>query len=121
MSSDTYLKNWKSKNKDKVRAARQRYRDKNPIRVIWHRLRSRSKERGHTCGISYEDFEAWCLETSYHLLRGKTAESASIDRINPAIGYEKGNLQILTLRDNSIKQAAERDWKPIINTEQNPF
>lgn len=104
------------KTKEERKLYKREYRKKYQIRSIWHRLRSRAKERGHTCGISFDDFYAWCIETDYHLLRGRFADDASIDRIKNEIGYEKGNLQILTVGQNSKKELERRkddDFKPM--------
>lgn len=38
------------------------------------------------------------------LNKGRTAESYTVDRINDDLGYVPGNLQVLTNRDNVIKQ-----------------
>jgi len=84
------------------------YRQRNVIRNCWHTLRSHAKERGKTCGISFEAFERWCLETGYHLLKGCAATSAHIDRDNDDIGYEEGNLRLRENRDNVMKENMRR-------------
>lgn len=108
-----------AKSKEKMRDQKRKWRAKYPIKARYYALKSRAKERGHTCGITLEEFTEWCLETGYHLLKGKSATSASIDRKQHHIGYEKGNLQIRTLSDNSKKELARRrgvdyegEWTP---------
>lgn len=92
------------KNKERMR----RWRAKNPIKDSYANIKKRSVERGHTFGISLEYFTQWCIDTGYHLLKGKTGSSASIDRIRDEIGYEEGNLTILTLSQNSVKENMRR-------------
>lgn len=107
--------------KKQMREYKRRYREKYKIRSIWHRLRSDAKRRNKTCGISFEAFEKWCIETSYHLLKGRFAADASIDRIKDEIGYEEGNLRVLCVGDNASKENMRRkgidwdteQWKPV--------
>lgn len=105
-------KKTKKQKKETHKLAMRRWRDKNRIKAIYQSLKARAKNRGHTCGITLEEFSEWCIETSYHLLRGRFAHEASIDRIKRHIGYEKGNLQILTVGQNASKDNAERHGKP---------
>lgn len=102
----------KAKHKEYMR----QYRQDKVILCIWHRLRSRAKERGHTCGLSLEHLTEICLKTGYHLLKGRFKDDASLDRIKPDIGYEDGNIQVMTVSENSIKGNIERrggEWKPM--------
>ena len=69
-------------------------------------LRSNAHRRGKDFTITKEDFKEFCEETNYLELKGRTKNSASIDRIDPSKGYIKGNLQVLTLGQNSAKR-----WK----------
>lgn len=66
-------------------------------------LKCNAKRRGKVFTITLQDFKAFCEETNYLVLKGKKANSASIDRINPSLGYEKGNLQVLSLSANVSK------------------
>lgn len=89
---------------------------KGAIRSILHRVRSRAKERGHTCGLTLEHLTEICMETGYHLLRGRFKDDASLDRILPEIGYEDGNIQVIKVGENAKKGNIERSgrqWNPI--------
>lgn len=115
-------KKTKAQKKEYHKLVMRRWRDNNRIKAIYQSLKARAKGRGHSCGITLEEFTDWCNETSYHLLRGRFAHNASIDRIKNHIGYEKGNLQILTVGENSSKDNAERHGKPWYQyCDQNPF
>lgn len=76
---------------------------KNPYKYTFYQKKYRAKERGITWNLTLEEFIEFCEETNYMELKGKTAEAASIDRKDPLKGYEKGNLQILSLTANSRK------------------
>lgn len=80
----------------------------NPYRYTYQVTKCNAKRRGHKFTITFEDFKEWCIENKYLELKGRTASKASIDRIDPLKGYEKGNLQILTVSENSIKGHEER-------------
>lgn len=93
-----------------------RWRLKYPIKAIYIARKSRAKERGKPFTISYERFETWCIQSGYHLLRGRSKDDASIDCIIEHLGYADGNLQILTVSQNCIKEHARRkgiDWTPM--------
>ncbi len=77
---------------------------KNPFKYTFHQKKNRAIERGIAWKLSLAEFIEFCEETNYMEKKGKTKTSASIDRIDPNKGYEKGNLQILSLSDNSKKK-----------------
>lgn len=76
---------------------------KNPYKYTFHQKRQRAKERGIVWKLTLDEFIEFCDEHNYMDTKGKTKTSASIDRIDPSKGYEKGNLQILSLSDNTKK------------------
>lgn len=76
---------------------------KNPYKYTFHQKRSRAKERGIEWNLTLDEFIEFCNETGYMDTKGKTKTSASIDRIDPNKGYEIGNIQILSLSDNTKK------------------
>ena len=80
----------------------------NPLAYVFNALKSNAKRRKKDFSLTLEQFGAFCEETNYLELRGKTGASASIDRRDPLQGYHLDNLQILTLSENSSKgQSAE--------------
>lgn len=84
---------------------RHRYtKEIDPVRYTYRLRKSRAKERGHSFTITLEEFRRWCAENDYMDKKGKKAGSASIDRIDPSIGYTYNNMQVLSLADNSAKQ-----------------
>lgn len=84
---------------------RHRYQKENdPVAYTYNARKARAKERGHNFTITLDEFRKWCSETGYMDAKGKKAGSASIDRIDPSLGYTYDNMQILSLADNSAKQ-----------------
>lgn len=80
-----------------------KYRERNPLVFLYHNTKSHAKARGIGFLLTREQFEAFCIETGYHLTKGRTAESMSLDRIRGDLPYQAGNLQLKTVSANSIK------------------
>ena len=76
----------------------------NPLKYTFYKRKYRAKEREIEWNLTLEEFKEFCDETNYMELKGKMSHSASIDRIDPSKGYEKGNIQILSLGDNTRKK-----------------
>lgn len=78
----------------------------------YHNLKNNSKRRGHLFLLSFEDFRELCYETKYLQGVGKTKTSLTLDKIIPALGYVKGNIQILPNHENARKgnKILNYDW-----------
>lgn len=81
-----------------------RHWQKYPEKAVYNHLCTNAKRRDIKCTISFEDFMEVITGTFYMLKRGLNSDSLTIDRIDPNKGYEKGNLQVITLRENVKKQ-----------------
>lgn len=92
---------------------------KNPYKYTFHQKKYRAKERGISWDLTLEEFIEFCEETNYMELKGKTGESASIDRKDPKIGYTRENVQILSLANNSKKMHEDNRVDEV--TEDLPF
>jgi len=72
---------------------------------LWHRAKTRAKERNIPFNIEISDIRVpkCCpvFYTKFEVNNHKTC--ASIDRIIPELGYVKGNIQIISNRANMIK------------------
>lgn len=87
---------------------RRREKVTNLLGYTYDIIKQNAKRRGHEFTISREYFKKWCEDNNYLELKGKHAGSASIDRIISSKGYVEGNLQILTLANNTYKHNYER-------------
>jgi hypothetical protein len=76
-------------------------------------IKSRAKKAGIEFSIKESDFEPiyFCpllprIKFNFSNVRGLRDESMSIDRIDPTKGYVKGNVQLISLKANRIKNNA---------------
>lgn len=105
----------RAKNRDKQRRTRERMRQ---TREGWlqHRLytvKMRAKLTGVAYSLSVKDVELpdFCpalgiaLDYGAHN-RKRPRNVATLDRVNPAIGYVKGNVRVISWRANRLKQDA---------------
>jgi len=74
-------------------------------------LKSNSNKRGVEFGLTLRQFRIFCRTTNYIELKGEKAGSASIDRINPKVGYYYYNIHILSLSHNSMKMHRDNSNK----------
>lgn len=84
---------------------------KNPYKYTFNQKKNRAKERGIEWKLTLQEFIDFCEEHNYMETKGRRATSASIDRIDPNKGYEKGNLQILSLSANTKKMHVDNSKK----------
>lgn len=89
----------------------ERTKRNDPIAYNYSYLKNNAKRRGKIFTISLEYFRDLCLRTGYHEAKGKKWFNMSIDRIDSSRGYEPGNLQIITVSENSRK--GNKDIEPL--------
>jgi len=87
-----------------------KYRDRYPIKYIFAALKTNAKRREKYFSLTLDEFTQFCDMTGYDKLRGITAASLTIDRINPLLGYHKDNIRAITLRHNvQLRHGVEID------------
>jgi len=91
------------------RCAQRRWREADPVRASFHNLKAHARERGKVFTITLEYFRAFCIRTDYITGKGRSADSYHVDRIDEALGYIEGNLQVLTNTANVVKYL-NYDW-----------
>lgn len=110
-----YMAEWQKKNADKRAASEERRRMERRAMTLIASARVRAKKRGLAFDLDQhvEDIQARidrgrCEVTGYpfNLSGGRTFDSPSLDRINPAEGYTHGNVRIVLHMVN----AAMGDW-----------
>jgi hypothetical protein len=99
------------------------WRQKYPMKASFQSLRQNTRRREKIQGkpkpftITFEDFKEFCYETEYMAGKGRNKNSHSVDCIVEELGYVRGNLQKLTVSENSLKEHARRkkvlsyDWQ----------
>lgn len=75
----------------------------NLLSYTYNLLKSNANHRRKEFSLTLQEFKDFCNENNYLELKGKKGFSASIDRIRPLEGYYKGNLQVLSLANNTRK------------------
>lgn len=126
-----YYRKWASKNRDKVRAAQKRYREKHTeaertrcrekavtYRTTVHgradRLLSAAKRRASTIGVAFDldlewlkaKLEAGVCEVTrlpFILQAGRSLFAPSLDRQDPNLGYTKDNVRVTLWCYNAAK------------------
>jgi hypothetical protein len=125
-----------ARHSDKVKAAVKEYKNKNPNSVkdsyidrcltdpegiILSNAKSRAKKKGLDFNITREDLVCpeFCPLLGIPLMPTKgtglhaTDNSPSVDRLDPAKGYIKGNVWIISYRANTIKNSAT--WQELFS------
>lgn len=83
-------------------------KETNPVGYTYSILKQNAKRRNKEFKLTIDDFKEFCEETKYINLKGKKAKCASIDRIDPKKGYERGNIRMISLSDNSKKMHEDK-------------
>lgn len=98
-------KNCKNKTvNSKCNSCRSReYRAKYPMRYAYNNSKSNAKRRKKIFNLTFQEYEQFCTPANYIAGKGRTKDSFSIDCIDPTKGYVVGNLQILSISNNSKK------------------
>lgn len=86
-------------------------------RLIYKRLKASAKKRNLTFTISLSDINNLSFPLTCPILgivlkynRGQAADdSFSIDRIDSSLGYEPGNIQVLSMKANRAKNNLSED------------
>lgn len=79
--------------------------------IMLTNARARAKKRGIPFGLTESDFDVpeKCPVLGYYLERGKgnnQFNSPSLDQIIPGLGYIPGNIEVISLKANFMKQDA---------------
>lgn len=120
-----YSKKWQKDNRHKTkeytRKSNLKRRQEDPLRFMLVAAKARAKKAGLEFSISRDDLS---LPVSCPILKHPLSVgighmhdwSPSIDRINPLLGYVKGNVVIISYRANRIKNCATLDeLKRLVN------
>lgn len=105
------VKEWQGRDPVKHKLRQQKYRNSHPDKLWIGMVKQRAKEKGIPFTISEDDIviPRYCPILGIPLFRiGKiaTANSPSIDKIVPELGYIPGNVQVVSKRCNTIKNDA---------------
>ena len=116
-----YLEKLKAEGGERLEKQKQRKKEyqktvrrNNPAYYLWKSAYSRARKAGIPCNIDLEDIiipeRCPILDIPLYIHEGKSQhDSCSLDRINPKLGYVKGNIAVISRMANTMKQDASRD------------
>lgn len=91
-----------------------KFKRNNPIKYVYQTLKANAKRRGKRFTIQLQEFENFILGTEYMEKKGRFYDDYTIDRVNNELGYEPGNLAVISRRKNQEKYI-NHDRHPIFN------
>jgi hypothetical protein len=99
---------WEKDNPERCKFLGSRWRSENPLKYIYNATKNRAKKLGIPFNIDLSDVSvpAVCPVLGISLVRSKgkrTDASPSIDKMVPELGYVKGNVRVISMRANRIK------------------
>lgn len=86
-----------------TRHAHVNQKQNNLVGYTYTLLKGNAKRRKKVFTLTLAEFREFCEETGYLLTKGRTKRKMSIDRIDNTLGYEKGNLRLLSVSANASK------------------
>lgn len=109
--SNEVLNYKRSLNREKYNKSVKDWRMKNPVKALLGKAKSRAKKNGVVFDLKEEDITIpeFCpvfgirLEHNRSGKLGPCFSSPSIDRVDPTLGYIKGNVQIISHKANAAK------------------
>jgi len=102
---------WRKNNKELNKKLNDAWREVNPMSVYLIAVRRNAKRAGVPFDLTLADFNipTFCPILGIELLKNKHSakdNSPSVDRIIPELGYVKGNVQIISMLANKMKNSA---------------
>lgn len=109
-----YAEQYYLKNKDVMLEANLKRKHSNPERILWQSAKERSVKFNLPFDIEVSDvlIPSHCEILGIPLFKGSgkpTANSPSLDRINPKLGYTKTNIQVISFKANTMKSNASKE------------
>lgn len=107
-----YMKEWRKRNLALVTARETSWRNDNPKKRLINCTKQSAKLKGLEHNIDEKDLDLpeLCpllgIPIDYTAGNGKTMLKPSIDRINPNLGYIKGNVELISSLANTMKSKA---------------
>lgn len=103
----TNQKRWELRHPDRLKGRSKNWRLNNPQTYLLKAARDRAFKKGLEFNLTKEDIVIpdYCPILKVKLV-SDTEYAASIDRINPLLGYVKGNIQIISNKANMMKSNA---------------
>ena len=109
-----YKKEYRKANADKIKEDKKEYYKTNADECVLAAIKQRAKKKElpfdlelkDILGVTHCPVFGWELKRSSSGVSGGSPNSPSVDRKIPELGYVKGNIQILSMKANTMKQDA---------------
>ncbi len=112
--SRLYMKNMRKNNNEKVKETRRKsWRNLDPRKKLLQQSKNRAKRKNILHNIDIEDITipkiCPVLKVPFIIgTKGNYQYTHSIDRIDNSKGYVKGNIQVMTMKANNMKNSASK-------------
>lgn len=103
---------YQKNNPEKRKVIYTKYRKANPEKVMYWRIKNKATKKNIPFNIELSDIYIpkncpilgmELVTTNINGKRGANINSPSLDRINPKLGYTKGNIWVISARANTLK------------------
>jgi len=79
-----------------------------PMRRLFRNLKAHAKRRGKVFLLEFDVFSALAMAAGYLVRAGREKHCLHVDRIDPRLGYEPGNIRFITCEENSRKAFVDK-------------
>jgi hypothetical protein len=106
---------YQKKNKEQIKLSRNKWRLDNYEKDLFMQIRKRCKRENIPFNLELSDISipSHCpyLHTKLTKIggQGRVWTNPSLDRINPSLGYTKGNVEIISMKANLMKAHATKE------------
>lgn len=89
------------------------HREADLMRYSYDTLKSNATRRGKPFELTFEEFKMFCYLTAYHIGKGRTKVSYTVDCIINELGYIASNIRSIPKGENSRKgtKTLVYDWE----------
>ena len=102
---------WRESNPERMREHRKTWEHSNPAWIMYHNAKRRAKEMNIPFDITFKDIiiPTHCPVLGFEFTSDNRETNPSLDRIIPELGYVVGNIKVISMRANRLKQDATLD------------
>jgi hypothetical protein len=113
-----YMQEYFSKNREEIKAQRWTFRRQNIGKILYQRIKAKCKKNNIPFNLEETDIivPSICPVFGFPLIVGREDHynSPSLDRIDPNKGYIKGNIEVISMKANMIKNSATPEELSIV-------
>jgi hypothetical protein len=101
-------KKWRDENPERMKEHRKTWEHSNPAWIMYHNAKRRARELQIPFNITFKDIviPTHCPILGFELTSNNRETNPSLDRVIPELGYVVGNIKVISMRANRLKQDA---------------